>query len=193
MGEEGAGFAPGNYKARVDYWAKWVDSQPDIATALEKVPSDIRHLVLLRSDYFMEQMEGMSFGGEAGVSLAALSAKNTAKEISKLSLKEIKHVLNRHSTNSVKEQIPFLMKKMSKAEVNNWLKEGNRTFFNKDWTDDKILEVTNQAFEKLIKEGKNDGLYIVKEFGEDIRIYIEKGKLKSAAGTHTYTVDDLGF
>ncbi len=61
----------------------------------------------------------------------------------------IDHILNRHSVNSTRKQLPYLQKKMSDKQIDEML--GKKSFFNKDWSDDKIVEASKSAIDQLKK------------------------------------------
>lgn len=44
-----------------------------------------------------------------------------------------------------------------------------------------------------MNQGMTNGTYVVKEFGENITIIIEKGNLKTAYGNWSYNLKDFGY
>jgi RHS repeat-associated protein len=109
----------------------------------------------------------------------------------KLSMNDVHHIINRHSVNSMKNQIPYLLKKMPRSNVEQMLSK--RTFFNKTWSNEKIRRASQIAYNKLLKQGKIDGEYIVRVYGEDLRVFLRNGELDSVTGLHQYTLKDFGF
>jgi len=70
---------------------------------------------------------------------------------------------------------------------------GGRSFFNREWSSEKIIEAVETGRLQLIEQGITDGAYEVQVFGETIRIFLENGSVRSAAGNFIYTLSDFGF
>uniref|UniRef100_UPI00048F52C6 EndoU domain-containing protein n=1 Tax=Paenibacillus taiwanensis TaxID=401638 RepID=UPI00048F52C6 len=107
----------------------------------------------------------------------------------KLSSNLTDHILTRHSVNSTKNQLPYLQKKMSDQQINEMLSK--KSFFNKEWSDNKIINASTSAVNKLKQQGISDGLHTVSVFGEKIKVYIRNGNVDSVYGTHIYKMADL--
>ncbi|WP_339258036.1 WXG100 family type VII secretion target [Paenibacillus sp. FSL R5-0713] len=108
---------------------------------------------------------------------------------SQLSQNLIDHVINRHSVNSTKQQLPYLQKKMSDEQINEML--SRKSFFNKEWSDSKITDASTEAVNQLKQQGIKDGLHTVTVFDEQIKVFIRNDNVDSVYGTHIYKIRDL--
>ncbi|MEK3826109.1 MULTISPECIES: WXG100 family type VII secretion target [Paenibacillus] len=106
-----------------------------------------------------------------------------------LSQNLIDHVINRHSVNSTKQQLPFLQKKMSDEQINEML--SRKSFFNKEWSDKRITDASTEAVNQLKQQGVKDGLHTVTVFDESIKVFIRNDNVDSIYGTHKYKISDL--
>ena len=113
------------------------------------------------------------------------------KKIFEISKSSFKHLLNRHSFNNVKLEIPYLLKKQTTKQVEQSLAE--RTFFNKNWTNEQVKTAVTNSYNSLMGKGLTDGTYVVSQFGEEITVIIEKGNLKTAYGKWSYKLKDFGY
>ncbi|MEK4529643.1 WXG100 family type VII secretion target [Paenibacillus sp. BGI2013] len=120
----------------------------------------------------------------------ALEATPKATEQrAQLSQNLIDHVINRHSVNSTKQQLPYLQKKMSDEQINEML--SRKSFFNKEWSDNKITDASAEAVNQLKQQGIKDGLHTVTVFDEQIKVFIRNDNVDSVYGTHIYKISDL--
>ncbi|PQP84184.1 hypothetical protein C0Q44_06210 [Paenibacillus sp. PCH8] len=120
----------------------------------------------------------------------ALEATPKATEQrAQLSQNLIDHVINRHSVNSTKQQIPYLQKKMSDEQINEML--SRKSFFNKEWSDNKITNASTEAVNQLKQQGIKDGLHTFTVFDEQIKVFIRNDNVDSVYGTHIYKISDL--
>jgi hypothetical protein len=108
-----------------------------------------------------------------------------------LSKGKVKHVLNRHSFNNVQKQLQHEITKRSKTDVANDIAE--RSFFNKNWSNTKITEATENAYNQLLQKGITNGRHTVKVSGEKITVQMNDGVFQSAWGSHKYKLSDFGF
>ena len=69
--------------------------------------------------------------------------------------------------------------------------EESNTYFNKDWTNDKVVEAVNYAYNQAVKNNVYDGQYTVVFEGEKVTIAMNKGIFKSAWGYYSYTLEEL--
>ncbi|MDR6722771.1 WXG100 family type VII secretion target [Paenibacillus amylolyticus] len=106
-----------------------------------------------------------------------------------LSQNLIDHVINRHSVNSTKQQLPYLQKKLSDEQINEMLSK--KSFFNKEWSDKKITDASTEAVNQLKKQGIKEGLHTVTVFNEPIKVFIRNDNVDSVYGTHIYKISDL--
>lgn len=107
----------------------------------------------------------------------------------KLSNNLVDHILTRHSVNSTKNQLPYLQKKLSDQQINEMLSK--KSFFNKEWSDQKITDASTSAVNQLKQQGINDGLHTVNVFGERIKVFFKNGTVDSVYGTHIYKLKDI--
>jgi len=108
----------------------------------------------------------------------------------KVSASDAKHILNRHSFENVEEQLSRIAS--SKPDLLNTYLNG-RSFFNKDWTNDKIIEAVERGRLELIQQGITEGEHEVIVFGEKITIILENGGVSTAYGQYIYNLIDFGF
>ncbi len=113
------------------------------------------------------------------------------KGIVNLSKDNKKHILNRHTFNRVKQQLCHKIGKVSRSKIAQDIAE--RGFFNPKWTEDMITEVSETAYNQLLKQGNTNGRYVVEALGEEITVAIEDGVFKTAWGHHKFTLDDFGY
>lgn len=106
-----------------------------------------------------------------------------------LSQNLVDHILSRHSVNSTKKQLPYLQKKMSDEQINEMLSK--KSFFNKEWSDEKITKASTLAVNELKQQGVTEGLHTVTVFGERIKVFIRNGNVDSVYGTNIYKLSDL--
>ncbi|MED1919773.1 hypothetical protein P4V64_31335, partial [Bacillus thuringiensis] len=132
---------------------------------------------------------GVIIRGSGRAIIKAINGLKVAEDVYKLSKNQVSHILTRHSTNSAKNQIVHWKKKMTNEQIDEMLSK--RSFFNKDWSDDKIIEASQIAYTQLINRGVKDGLHPVTVFGEEIKIFMKNGNLDSAYGLHQYKLSDF--
>lgn len=125
-------------------------------------------------------------GGDGGKVEGTPKAATTSGELSQ---NLVDHILNRHSVNSTKNQLPYLQKKMSDEQIDEMLSK--KSFFNKEWSDNKIAEASTLAVNQLKQQGITDGLHTVTVFGEPIKVFIRNGNVDSVYGTNMYRLSDL--
>lgn len=126
-------------------------------------------------------------GGDGGKGAGGKEKSGALSE--DLSQNLVDHILNRHSVDSTKKQLPYLQKKMSDEQIDEMLSK--KTFFNKEWSDNKIAEASSLAVKQLNQQGVNDGLHTVTVFDEPIKVYIRNGNVDSVYGTNSYTLSDI--
>ncbi len=108
-----------------------------------------------------------------------------------LSSGKTKHVLNRHGFNNVKNQLGFELSKRSRNDVARDLAE--RSFFNKNWSNSKITEATQMAYNQVLQRGATHGRHTVTVFGEKITVQLNNGTFQTAWGQHKFKLSDFGF
>ncbi|MCZ1265701.1 WXG100 family type VII secretion target [Paenibacillus tundrae] len=126
--------------------------------------------------------------GNTQKSVVETSPKAVEQKVN-LSQNLIDHVINRHSVNSTKQQLPYLQKKMSEEQINEML--SRKSFFNKEWSDKKITDASTVAVSQLKQQGVNEGFHTVTVFNEPIKVFIRNGNVDSIYGTHIYKISDL--
>ena len=68
-----------------------------------------------------------------------------------------------------------------------------KSFFNPSWSENKIIDATNQAYNKVLSQGFTNGEHTVKVLDENITVYLENGVFHSAYGDFKLTLSDFGF
>ena len=114
-----------------------------------------------------------------------------SKIIAKLSKKDIRHILSRHSIESMKQQLPYLLEKKSRASIEDELRD--RSFFNPNWSKEQIVTAVEIAYNKALKEGTTKGLKTYKIYGDEVTVYIENGKFKTAYGNYKFDLKYFGY
>jgi len=109
----------------------------------------------------------------------------------KLSKGKTKHITQRHSYEKVKNEVDHLVNSGKRSVAEKSVEQ--RSFFNKNWSQNKIVKSVEQGANKLISKGKTNGTYTVKQYGEKVTIVIENGKVKTAYGSKKYTLKDFGY
>lgn len=112
-----------------------------------------------------------------------------AKTILKLSESLKKHILNRHSFSNVKSEMQYLIKKQSIKSIEENL--AKRSFFNKGWSNDKIIKAVEKGASDLLKSGKTNGKFVVTQYGEKITIVLKNSVIETAYGLYKYTLKDF--
>ena len=99
--------------------------------------------------------------------------------------KSIRKHINKHNYNFVKEQAKYL------DDVKLSEKLDGNTFFNKNWSEERIMKNVQIVYSDFKKQGKT-GLNSFEIDGETIYLFIKPdGTLDSAYGTYVYTVKDF--
>ena len=117
-----------------------------------------------------------------------------AKVTITLSKNNIKHVLTNHTVDKVKRSIDMMMGKGLVDNAKLYLKE--KSFFNSNWSESQVIEVTTEAFNRAIQEGiPSKGTYKTKFeiFGEPINIVFQDGEFRTAYGEYKFKLSDFGY
>lgn len=70
-------------------------------------------------------------------------------------------------------------------------KLANTTFFNKIWSQEEVVQYTQEAYNTLRNQGKI-GLHSMEVNGDIINVFIkDDGTFDTAYGVYQYTVDDF--
>ncbi|MDS0526633.1 SH3 domain-containing protein [Clostridium sp. SHJSY1] len=120
---------------------------------------------------------------------AASIVKGATAEV--ISIGKIEHVLKDHTFGRMNATIGKMMEKGLKESAENLLSQ--KTFFNPSWSEEKVIDATNQAYKKVLSQGFTNGEHIVKVFDENITVYLENGVFHSAYGDFKLTLADFGF
>ncbi|MDH2274569.1 hypothetical protein, partial [Moraxella porci] len=128
--------------------------------------------------------------GKRNEAISNVKIENLSKP---LSVNTQNHILKRHGYDNVLMQIRALEKQgKSKQEAFKMLDIENRTFFNKNWSDEKIMKATECAKQDAIKNGVTSGNHTITYHGEKITINISKdGKVSTAFGHRKYGINDF--
>ncbi|PPB08926.1 hypothetical protein [Brevibacillus laterosporus] len=125
--------------------------------------------------------------------------KKTGELISKtgkLSNGVLSHLTKRHVFNKVKDEIPFLLRKMTREKVEiiiSGTSKKPRSYFNKEWSNKQVEDAVQFAFDDALKKGKTNGIHDVEYLGEKITIYIREGVPNTAYGSQRYSLKDFGY
>lgn len=118
---------------------------------------------------------------DAAVGTAVVKGGDGIVELTK---NNIQHI-SKHSFEGMKNQAQYLTDKQLADKLNK------TTFFNKNWSQDKIVQYTEEAYNTLKNQGKT-GLNSVKINGETINVFIkDDGAFDTAYGVYTFTVKDF--
>lgn len=108
-----------------------------------------------------------------------------------ISKKKIKHITNRHSYNKFKDEIPNLLKKYTREQVEELISK--RTFFDKSWSDDKIAKVAQEVYSKYASLGETGNIPITYEGNDMLLVIQEDGSFGTLFGLNKYTLSDFGY
>ncbi|QDX94374.1 hypothetical protein EEL30_20050 [Brevibacillus laterosporus] len=114
----------------------------------------------------------------------------------KLSNGVLSHLTKRHVFNKVKDEIPFLLRKMTREKVEiiiSGTSKKPRSYFNKEWSNKQVEDAVQFAFDDALKKGKTNGIHDVEYLGEKITIYIREGVPNTAYGSQRYSLKDFGY
>ena len=101
-----------------------------------------------------------------------------------LSNNNIRHI-RKHSFEEMKKQAAYVDDITLKEMLEN------NTFFNKNWSQEQIINNVEIAYNKLLRQGKT-GMIPYEIDGETIYLFIkEDGMFETAYGTYVYTVQDF--
>lgn len=65
---------------------------------------------------------------------------------------------------------------------------------NPSWSEEKVIEVSNIAYEKAVSQGLTSGKLTVEVFWEKITVYMNQdGVLDSIYGSYKCTLSDYGY
>jgi len=117
--------------------------------------------------------------------------KNGNKKNNEIGKKKLDHVLKDHTYGRMKNTINKLMEKGLTETAEKLLNK--KSFFNPSWSEQKVIEATKQAYNRLLSQGFTHGTRTVTVFGEDVTVNVENGFLHSAYGNYRFTLSDFGF
>ncbi len=104
---------------------------------------------------------------------------------------KIEHVLTDHTYSRMSNTINKMMEKGLNGPAEKLLNK--KSFFNPSWSEEKVIDAANQAYNKVLSKGFTNGEHTVKVFGENITVYLEDGVFRSAYGDFKLTLSDFGF
>ncbi|MBI2603420.1 MAG: hypothetical protein HYW48_10230 [Deltaproteobacteria bacterium] len=140
-----------------------------------------------RANELARSAERLGLKGKEIVEFARESSKITVK----LSQSRIKHILNRHSFDHFRKELPYLRSEIVEKLINS----GKRTFFPKEWSAEKIVAASEIAFNRALRDGVRQGSYVTTVFGEMVTIKTvqESGNtvLRTAYGSRIYGLADF--
>ena len=65
------------------------------------------------------------------------------------------------------------------------------TFFNKKWSEEKVIDALNYGYQKAISKGITDGNYNFKYKGEKITVNLKDGNFHTGFGYNEYSYEEL--
>lgn len=131
---------------------------------------------------------GEDSNSSSNENIDANDAKGTTEPISN---GKIEHVLTDHTHDRMNTTINKMMEKGLSESAEKLLNK--KSFFNPSWSEQKVIDATNQAYNKVLSQGFINGEHTVKVFGENITVYLENGVFHSAYGDFKLTLLDFGF
>lgn len=148
---------------------------------------DVTKLSRNQLDGMYEQVH-MNKMGELAFSLLGVGkgfvVKKSEGAVINFSANNIQHI-KKHTFGGMANQAKYLTDKQLADKLSN------NTFFNKNWSQDKILQYSQEAYNILNQQGKT-GLNSVKINGETIKVFIkDDGTFDTAYGIYKYTVKDF--
>ncbi len=100
--------------------------------------------------------------------------------------KNAKHHISKHIPSKFANEVKHLTDEQLISKLNK------NSYFNPEWSEEKIYKVVEEAYNTLRKERKI-GKQLYKVEGEEIRLFIgNNGELKSATGLHKLTKEFFG-
>ena len=161
-----------------------------IGTLVSKIVSKVSGLIAKALGRLSKYLKNV--GGKIGKLFKGVFSKG-GRVTQKITLdkRKIKHIMNRHNFNKIKDEISHMIKKEGRNAVEKNI--AGRSFFNKKWSESKIIKSIEKGANKLLKKGKLNGEFTVCVNGEKITIYMENGNVKSAWGHHKYNLKDFGY
>lgn len=171
-------LVPGSYTARgAKYLSKAAISEALWKSGIQVTTKGAIHAKAIKT--------GKKVAKTVSVKKSSKVAKKAGIAVT-LSKSTLKHPLNRHVPKRFAMQLKYLS--LSKAEKI----VSKRTFFNKNWSEEKVIRAINAAYAKALKKGIVNEPYIMTYAGEKIAVVInEKGELMTAYGMHHYSLNEL--
>ena len=115
----------------------------------------------------------------------------TSYGINQLTKNKIEYVLKNHTFGRMKETIDKLMEKGLIKTAQNLLID--KSFFNPEWTEEKVAEVVNYVYNQAIAEGITKGEYTSIIYGEKITVCFQDGRFHTAYGEYKFSLSDFGY
>jgi hypothetical protein len=104
---------------------------------------------------------------------------------------KIEHVLTDHTYDRMSITINKMMEKGLSGEAEKLLNK--KSFFNPSWTEQQVIDATNQAYNKVLSQGFTNGEHTVEVFGQNITVSMENGVFRTAYGDFKLTLSNFGF
>lgn len=102
------------------------------------------------------------------------------------------HILKNHVYARLKKTIDTMMRKGFRKSAEKLANK--KTVFNPSWSEEKVIEASNIAYEKAVSQGLTSGKLTVEVFGEKITVYMNQdGVLDSIYGSYKCTLSDYGY
>ena len=132
-----------------------------------------------------KQIEAAIQNAVSGNAAAAPGAPDPDDDWNELSKNQIKHVTNRHNPHKFAQELRYI----SKENAINKLQ--NRSFFNKNWSQQQITDAVNDVYHQALQAGIKDGVHEFSYLGEKITICLKSGTIETVYGSHVYTYEEL--
>ncbi|GKX31172.1 hypothetical protein SH1V18_36520 [Vallitalea longa] len=113
---------------------------------------------------------------------------------SHLSNSKAEHVLKNHTAGRMQNTVDAMMEKGLVENAENLVK--SKGFFNTSWTEQQVINATNQAYNQALKNGvPNTGNFdfTTSVFGENVTLNFQDGIFKSAWGDYILNLSDFGY
>ena len=92
------------------------------------------------------------------------------------------HIQKRHNPNKVAKQTPYSTNKYDFE---------NRSYYNANWSESDINDAVKYGYKQAQTQGVTNGAYDYYYKGEQVRIELHNGQVKTGYGFHSYTFEEI--
>ena len=132
-----------------------------------------------------KQIEAAIQNAASASAAAASGAPDPDDDWRGFSKNQVKHMTNRHNPHKFAQELRYL----SKESAINKLQ--NRSFFNKNWSQQQIADAVNNVYQQALQAGVKNGTHSFSYLGEKITICLNNGAVETVYGHHVYTYEEL--